>query len=156
MYARGRRWQAESRLNRLGASVARTRVLIGQGPPILQAIIRDIVGAARDMKLAGMAPARHSADGPAAREWLSMAVARIRPDVVLVGRNEDDSGEYWRRLVARHASMRIVAVEPGGRDVVVFEVGVEPAHIGEASEPVLLSAIRAPRADPGGLGPSWS
>src|SRR6266545_395215 len=145
MYARGRRWQAESRMNRLGASVARTRVLIGQGPPILQAIIRDIVGAAR-----------HSADGPAAREWLSMAVARIRPDVVLVGRNEDDSGEYWRRLVARHAGMRIVAVEPGGRDVVVFEVGVEPAHIGEASEPVLLSAIRAPRADPGGLGPSWS
>jgi hypothetical protein len=120
--------------------------LIGQGPPILQEIVRDIIGAAPDMKLVGKSPARHTEDGPPAREWLRGAVDRIRPDVVVVAQNEGDSGEYWSELLRAFPGTMIIGISPGGRDVFLYEFSTGPAYIGEASEPVLLSAIRAHRA----------
>jgi hypothetical protein len=125
----------------LGDGVVRTRVLIGQGTPIQQAIVRDVIAAAPDMKLVGTGPAWLLEHRRAGEEWLRRSVDRLRPDFLIVEGEGEDLGEPYGELLASHPGLRVLGISPGGRDVVLHELS-RRVPIGEASGPALLATIR--------------
>jgi hypothetical protein len=117
--------------------------LIGQGPPILQAIVRDILAAAPDVKLVGKEPARSARDRRAGHEWLLRMVDRLHPDVLIVGDDDQGQKERWKEILARHPGLRILAMSPRGTDAILHERPGRPIPIGEPSGSSLLAAVRS-------------
>jgi hypothetical protein len=70
---------------------------------------------------------------------LSDAVDKSHPDAVIVGR---DDPEFMRTLLERHPRLSLLAVVAGGRETVLYELGVRREELGELTPEALLAAIR--------------
>jgi DNA-binding NarL/FixJ family response regulator len=80
-------------------------------------------------------------------------VARLRPEVVIVGLDDDTPGEdglppKCQRLLSSHPWAKVLSVAHDGRDAVLHELRPRRTVLGEASPENLLETIRSVRARP--------
>lgn len=76
------------------------------------------------------------------RSDLRASIAQVRPDVLVIpaGGELPDLG---KSLLEQSPGMRILALERDGRDAVLYELRPHKTMLGEASQELLLRAIRA-------------
>jgi DNA-binding NarL/FixJ family response regulator len=90
------------------------------------------------------------AEGTFEGEQAAEEVARLRPDVVILGLEDDAPDEdglplECRRLLTRHPWARVLSLAHDGREAVLHELYPHRTVLGEASPQKLLETIRAVR-----------
>jgi hypothetical protein len=103
-------------------------------------IIRDLVGAARDLKLVGRTPGRLTGN-PEGLGWLEAAVTIVRADVVVTVLEEGDADTLQASLAA-NAGVRVIGIDPTGRQAFLYRGDDWRVPLGEVSPDGLLAAIR--------------
>jgi DNA-binding NarL/FixJ family response regulator len=115
------------------------RVALIDLPPILTQIVTEVL-AKPDIRAEG---SFNSADG-------CEQVAALRPDVVIVGLEDDSADEHGlppkcRRVLSRHPWARVLSLAHDGREAVLHELHPRRTVLGEASPQKLLETIRGAR-----------
>lgn len=111
---------------------------------MLRDIVESLLRSQRDMYIAGELPAR---DG------LSDAIGRARPDVVLLGLPSGDVPPFYNELLYAHPTLRLLAVTGDGRSAYRYELRPQRSPVGEVSPQGLLDAIRAAARGPESVAP---
>lgn len=118
------------------------RVALINLSPILTQIVSEVL-AKPDIRAEG------SFDGATGCEQ----VAALRPEVVIVGLEDDSADEEGlppecRRLFSRYPWARVLSLAHDGREAVLHELHPHRTVLGEASPEKLLETIRAARTQP--------
>jgi DNA-binding NarL/FixJ family response regulator len=113
----------------------RTRVILVDMPRVLREIVRKVLSHEPDVEMVE-------------EDTLDAALAAIRAsdDCVVVTQLERGERIAIDRLLDTHRKVRVLALSADGRDGAVYELHPKEHLLGEMSPPVLLAAIRAPRA----------
>jgi chemotaxis response regulator CheB len=116
-----------------------TRVALIDLSPILTQIVTDVL-TRPDIR----------AEGPFSGEEACEKVAALRPDVVIVGLEDDTPDEdglppKCRRLLSVHPWTRVLSLAHDGREAVLHELHPRHTVLGEASPEKLLETIRGSR-----------
>ena len=116
------------------------RVALINLPPILNEIVTEVL-AKPDIRAEG---SFHGATG-------CEQVAELRPEVIILGLDDDSADEdglppECRRLLSRHPWARVLSLAQDGRDAVLHELHPHRTVLGEASPQKLLETIRGARA----------
>jgi hypothetical protein len=111
----------------------RTRVLIAGLDRLLCDLVTRLVNAQPDMQVAGtLRPA----------EDLLVAAARTNASIALLSIEESDLVGAANRMLGDRPPLRLVALQDGGREVVVPELRPYLVRYGELSPDGLVQAIR--------------
>jgi hypothetical protein len=119
--------------------VAAIRVMLGSMPAIIRGILEQTLGTQQDMTLVG----NYDAASPAAS--VSTMVAASRPDVLVVGTQQDEWAAGYLDLFADHPRLHILAIGDDARSAMMHELYVRRWRVAELSPPAIVAAVRAAR-----------
>jgi len=110
------------------------RILLLRLPRLVRDLLAERLGAEPDLEVvdAGEAPG----DGAAA------ALARLEPDVVVVGLGADERPLVWAEMLGRLPHLKLLALEERGRDVSLYELRPTRTRLGPLSPSDVVAAVR--------------
>ena len=109
---------------------ANIRVLLLEMPQLLRDILESVLASAGDVELLHEPASSHAA----------VLVPR-RPDAVVIG-TPTGAGPRAVALLQKWPTTHVIAVEPAGRDVRVYELRPHVTQLGQLSPPELVEVIR--------------
>jgi hypothetical protein len=118
-----------------------TRILLVALPRILEEIVSDILSSERGLEVV---------DTFRKVDSLPRKVARARPDVVVLGR---DDPPLAAALLEQSPRLKVLAVVGGGQDSWLYDLIPERTRLGALSPSRLVGAVQ--RADPPPAGSGW-
>jgi len=108
------------------------RILLGHMPPLLEDIVRDVLGEEPGMYEVRDCP-RHVT--------LGECIERDRPQVVIV-RLEEGSTTTWQQLLRRAPELKVLGLHANGRRASLYEMRPTRTLLGEATAERLRSWVR--------------
>jgi hypothetical protein len=118
----------------------RIRVLLADMPPLLDEIVRTILGTEPDVEL-----------DPTSVASNEMATAEVvaTTDVLIVAEQQPAKDDYAPTLYA-HPRLRLVAISDDRKRAMLYELRPHRTSLGELSSHSLVRAVRGESSAPGG------
>ena len=111
--------------------VTRSTILLGALPRMMRSIVERAVASQVDLQLAEDC-------GDAGVED---AVARCDPDVLIVEERADRNEAFYRPMLLKHPSLKVVILTEGGRNATL--IGFRRVLFADASSTTLIDVIRS-------------
>jgi DNA-binding NarL/FixJ family response regulator len=115
--------------------VAPIRVLLVDMPRLLRDLVSEAIDAAPGMEVVGAIT--DAGD-------LAAVVADTDADVVVFTSADEELPVAFRRALDAHARLRLLALDPDGRDMRAFALALRERRLGPGSPEAVVAAIRAP------------
>jgi hypothetical protein len=119
--------------------VRRIRVVLAEMPPLLNDIVRTILGSQPDMDVEPAAVPTHE---------IASARTLVGADVLILAEERSQRDDYAPALYA-HPRLRLVAISDDRRGAVLYELRQHRSPLGEPSSESLVRAVRAQSANEG-------
>jgi hypothetical protein len=111
----------------------KVRVLLAEMAPMLQEMLSRLLSVEPDLE-----PFAEDGD----RRQVLRQVRRLQPDVLLLGSGDETLGDFEPSLFQAHPWLKILAIEPTGRQFFLHELRPHRSPLGEVSPQRLLDVIR--------------
>jgi hypothetical protein len=110
------------------------RVLLIRMPRILRDLLADVLGSESDIQIV--------ADVLSPRDVTTDDLARMQPDVVIVGPDAKEPARTCLEMLGRTPRLKLLALERKGREFSIYELRPVRTKLGALSPTTLIASIR--------------